>query len=97
MNFSIPNWPEYLNKIYQNLAPGGYVEIQEIDVIMKSDDGTLGDDSAIMKWSNLLNEASVKASRDVPLPYRIEPLIARASMDSTVASRQPDDKPLAKG
>ncbi|KAL5600691.1 hypothetical protein FOVSG1_008503 [Fusarium oxysporum f. sp. vasinfectum] len=60
MNFSIPNWPEYLNKIYQNLAPGGYVEIQEIDVMMKSDDGTLGDDSAILKWSNLLNEASVK-------------------------------------
>ncbi|KAJ9412782.1 hypothetical protein QL093DRAFT_2540300 [Fusarium oxysporum] len=62
MNFSIPNWPEYLKKIYylRNLTPGGYVEIQEIDVIMKSDDGTLGDDSVIIKWSNLLNEASAK-------------------------------------
>ena len=44
----------------RNLAPGGYIEIQEIDVMMKSDDGTLRDDSAIMKWSNLLNEASVQ-------------------------------------
>lgn len=37
------------------------------------------------------NVSQYKASRDVPLPYRIEPLIARASMDSTVASHQPDD------
>ena len=36
------------------------------------------------------NVSQYKASRDVPLPYRIEPLIARASMDSTVASHQPD-------
>ncbi|KAG4256548.1 hypothetical protein FPRO03_14012 [Fusarium proliferatum] len=45
MNFSISNWPEYFNKIYKNLAPGGYVEIQEIDVMMKSDDVTLGNDN----------------------------------------------------
>ncbi|PNP84665.1 hypothetical protein FNYG_02294 [Fusarium nygamai] len=37
------------------------------------------------------NVSQYKASRDVPLPYRIEPLIARASMDSTVASHQPDE------
>ncbi|KAF4448378.1 hypothetical protein F53441_8186 [Fusarium austroafricanum] len=65
MNFSIPSWPDYLKKIYDYLAPGGWVELQEIDVNMKSDDGTLTKDCPIMKWSNLLNEASVK----LQLPY----------------------------
>ncbi|KAH6954590.1 S-adenosyl-L-methionine-dependent methyltransferase [Fusarium avenaceum] len=60
MNFSIPDWPEYFRKIYENLAPGGYIEIQEIDVMMKSDDGTLPEDGPIMTWSKLLNESSIK-------------------------------------
>ncbi|KAF4449834.1 hypothetical protein F53441_7029 [Fusarium austroafricanum] len=38
------------------------------------------------------NVSQYKASRDVPLPYSIEPLIARASMD-TVAPQQPEDAP----
>ncbi|KAJ9424374.1 S-adenosyl-L-methionine-dependent methyltransferase [Fusarium oxysporum] len=87
MNFSIPNWPEYLNKIYQNLAPGGYVEIQEIDVIMKSDDGTLGDDSAIMKWSNLLNEASVKLQQAYKKIDEFKDMMAEAGFTEIVDMR----------
>ncbi|KAH8733697.1 EXS family-domain-containing protein [Ilyonectria robusta] len=34
------------------------------------------------------NVAQYKASRDVPLPYRIEPLTDRASLDTVPASRQ---------
>jgi SAM-dependent methyltransferase len=87
MNFSIPNWPEYLNKIYQNLAPGGYVEIQEIDVMMKSDDGTLGDDSAIMKWSNLLNEASVKLQQAYKKIDEFKDMMAEAGFTEIVDRR----------
>jgi hypothetical protein len=37
------------------------------------------------------NVSQYKASRDVPLPYRIEPLMARASTDgSSVATQQPE-------
>ncbi|KAM0291622.1 hypothetical protein ACHAO9_003749 [Fusarium lateritium] len=37
------------------------------------------------------NVSQYKASRDVPLPYRIEPLMARASIDgSSLATQQPD-------
>ncbi|KAG6996631.1 hypothetical protein FOFC_08875 [Fusarium oxysporum] len=87
MNFSIPNWPEYLNKIYQNLAPGGYVEIQEIDVMMKADDGTLGDDSAIMKWSNLLNEASVKLQQAYKKIDEFKDMMAEAGFTEIVDMR----------
>ncbi|KAJ4255448.1 Xenotropic and polytropic retrovirus receptor 1 [Fusarium torreyae] len=36
------------------------------------------------------NVSQYKASRDVPLPYNIEPLMARASMDGSIAPQQPD-------
>lgn len=40
------------------LAPGGYVELQEISLFARSDDGTLKNDGQILKWLNLLGEAS---------------------------------------
>ncbi|KAI8710482.1 hypothetical protein NCS52_01565200 [Fusarium sp. LHS14.1] len=46
-----------------NLTPGGYVELQDIDVIMKSDDGTLTEDNALFKWNKLLEEAAIKLGR----------------------------------
>ncbi|RSL99356.1 hypothetical protein CDV31_012222 [Fusarium ambrosium] len=41
MTSSIRNWPDYLKKIYDNLNPGGYVELQEADLFLSSDDTTL--------------------------------------------------------
>ncbi|RMJ18322.1 hypothetical protein CDV36_001948 [Fusarium kuroshium] len=41
MTSSIGNWPDYLKKIYDNLNPGGYVELQEADLFLSSDDATL--------------------------------------------------------
>ncbi|RYC80941.1 hypothetical protein BFJ63_vAg16161 [Fusarium oxysporum f. sp. narcissi] len=63
MNMSIQNWEDYLRKTFDNLAPGGYVEIQDIDAFMKSDDGTLTEAHALSKWCKLLREAAVKLGR----------------------------------
>ncbi|KAJ3956851.1 hypothetical protein N0V92_006601 [Colletotrichum tropicale] len=54
-----------------NLEPGGYLELQELDCVPRSDDGTLTPESPLMKWADLLVEASEKCGR----PYiRIPPL-----------------------
>lgn len=63
MNFSIQNWRSYLQKIYDNLTPGGYVELQDVDVIMGSDDGTLTEDTTLHKWCKLLDEAATTFNR----------------------------------
>ncbi|EWG54335.1 hypothetical protein FVEG_12577 [Fusarium verticillioides 7600] len=60
MVFSIKNWKHYIRKIFNNLKPGGYVEIQETGGIVLSDDGTLTPDHALSKWCNLLGEAFTK-------------------------------------
>ncbi|KAJ3466642.1 hypothetical protein MRS44_004206 [Fusarium solani] len=63
MTFSIKSWPEYIRKIYDNLTPGGYVELVEIDLQNKSDDGTLKEHHELSRLVRLLDEASTKIGR----------------------------------
>ncbi|KAF6803728.1 methyltransferase domain-containing protein [Colletotrichum sojae] len=63
MTSSINDWPLYLRRCYENLAPGGYIELQEFDLFPRSDDGTLKPDSALLKCCKLLMEASEKFGR----------------------------------
>ncbi|EKJ77672.1 hypothetical protein FPSE_02170 [Fusarium pseudograminearum CS3096] len=63
MTFSIKSWPELASNIYNNLVPGGYVELLEIDLFAKSDDNTLNEDHNLSKLIHLLGEASTKIGR----------------------------------
>ncbi|EXL90215.1 S-adenosyl-L-methionine-dependent methyltransferase [Fusarium oxysporum II5] len=87
MNFSVQDWPVYLRKIYQNLAPGGYVELQDIDVIMKSDDGTLTEDNALLKWNKLLNEAAIKLGRPFEKTDAFKNIMAEVGFTNIVTTR----------
>ncbi|KAI3556244.1 hypothetical protein CABS02_03527 [Colletotrichum abscissum] len=62
----ISDWQKYLKNCYDFLEPGGWVEVQEIDLYPASDDGTLRPDSALQTWANLLAEASVILGRPFP-------------------------------
>ncbi|KAF5251620.1 hypothetical protein FANTH_3230 [Fusarium anthophilum] len=63
MTSCIADWGDYLTKCFNNLVPGGYLEIQEVDVNIKSDDGSLSPDNIMLKSLALLNEASVMFGR----------------------------------
>ncbi|KAM0227894.1 hypothetical protein ACHAP5_012087 [Fusarium lateritium] len=63
MTFSIKSWPDLASSIYNNLVPGGYVELIEIDLLAKSDDNTLTEDHDLSKLICLLDEASTKIGR----------------------------------
>ncbi|KAM6513209.1 hypothetical protein FALCPG4_015668 [Fusarium falciforme] len=87
MNFCVQNWRVYLRQIYQNLTPGGYVELQDIDVIMKSDDGTLTEDNALFKWNKLLEEAAVKLGRPFEQTDKFKDIMAEVGFTNIVATR----------
>ncbi|KIL94374.1 hypothetical protein FAVG1_02937 [Fusarium avenaceum] len=72
MTSSIANWTDYLTKCFNNLAPGGYIELQECDLSIRSDDGTLSPDNIMLKSLALLMEASIKFGR----PYQDIPALA---------------------
>ncbi|KAJ4248145.1 hypothetical protein NW762_012915 [Fusarium torreyae] len=86
MNFSVRDWPDYLRKIYQNLTPGGYVELQEIDVIMKSDDGTLNENSALLRWNKLLEESAAKLGQPFIQTHILEDLMTKVGFTDIIAT-----------
>lgn len=56
---------------HSNLKSGGFLELQEYDVFVKSDDGTLKSEHAVSRCVDLIYDASIKFGR----PYQhIEPL-----------------------
>ncbi|ROT37129.1 S-adenosyl-L-methionine-dependent methyltransferase [Sodiomyces alkalinus F11] len=66
---SIINWPRLFKQIYDNLSPGGWVEFQESDNILVSEDGTLKPDNAVVKMMNGLMDACDKIGRNIsPAP-----------------------------
>ncbi|KAF6802331.1 methyltransferase domain-containing protein [Colletotrichum musicola] len=77
MSGSIADWRTYLQNCFDNLKPGGYVEVQDIDLFIRSDDGTLKPDGPLMKWTNLLHDATHKLGR----PYVEIPSLKQILVD----------------
>ncbi|KAH7374701.1 S-adenosyl-L-methionine-dependent methyltransferase [Plectosphaerella cucumerina] len=63
MNSSIANWRDLFKRSLENLEPGGYLELQEADLRVVSDDDSIPKDSALSRAFDLLLEASVKFGR----------------------------------
>ncbi|TGJ87851.1 hypothetical protein E0Z10_g945 [Xylaria hypoxylon] len=53
---SITDFPKLFKSIYDNLNPGGWVEIQDYYAKLQSIDGTL-DGTALQRWNHMLNHA----------------------------------------
>ncbi|KAI8256683.1 Secondary metabolism regulator LAE1 [Colletotrichum sp. SAR 10_98] len=63
MTSSIANWQSYLQKCYDGLEPGGYLELDEFDIFPDCDDDTFTGDLAISKALGLLAEAMARIGR----------------------------------
>ncbi|KAF4851988.1 Secondary metabolism regulator LAE1 [Colletotrichum siamense] len=78
MTSSLSDWPVFLRRCFDNLEPGGYLELKETDIIPRSDDDTLNPAHALMKWANLLLEASIKLGR----PYMEIPSLKQLMIEA---------------
>ncbi|KAF4952433.1 hypothetical protein FSARC_12628 [Fusarium sarcochroum] len=87
MMFSIKDWDKYIRKIFKSLAPGGYIEIQETDGMISSDDGTLKEDHALAKWCKLLGEAFTKLGSTSIEFDRIKATMAEVGFTDIVDTR----------
>lgn len=59
--FGLKSWPHFYQEAFACLKPGGWVENQEFDCQILSDDHTIPDDSVVQKWVKLWNEGAQKA------------------------------------
>ncbi|KAI9835863.1 MAG: hypothetical protein M1819_001761 [Sarea resinae] len=62
---ALADWPRFMEQSFENLEPGGWLEIQEIIRPYRSDDGTLLPDSALAEWSELC----IQAAHNLDHPY----------------------------
>ena len=55
---AIADWPRFYSQVYQNLKPGGWLEMQEYGGDFKSDDDTVQRAVWIKEWVDELDKAS---------------------------------------
>ncbi|KAK0707721.1 S-adenosyl-L-methionine-dependent methyltransferase [Lasiosphaeris hirsuta] len=64
---SLADTQGFINRAFENLAPGGYLEMMDIVLPVTSDDGTLPPDSKLVRMSHLTVEATAKFGRPIDL------------------------------
>ena len=58
--FSLKDWPHFYREAYRCLKPGGWVENQEFDAQVLSDDDSVPANSKVQEWVRLWNEGMGK-------------------------------------
>ncbi|AEO60277.1 hypothetical protein MYCTH_103164 [Thermothelomyces thermophilus ATCC 42464] len=48
---ALTDWPGFVQRAFENLSPGGWLELADITFPTLCDDGTLPPDSALMQWN----------------------------------------------
>ena len=58
--FSLRSWPKFYAEAFRALKPGGWVENQEFDLAVTSDDNTIPEDSKFQQWLGYFEEGLQK-------------------------------------
>ncbi|KAI5456046.1 hypothetical protein BGZ63DRAFT_475876 [Mariannaea sp. PMI_226] len=82
-NSSISNWEEYIQKCFDNPAPGGYAELQYFGLPL-SDDDTLTSKHALHKAIELLEEAAAGFGRPFIDLKSLKPLLQKAGFQEGI-------------
>ncbi|KAF4964448.1 hypothetical protein FSARC_7634 [Fusarium sarcochroum] len=84
MTGSIRDWPKLFSQAFENLSPGGYIELMDPIYPATSDDGTVSKDSAVYKWSTLMNEAATKMGSALDSSLRYKDQLTQAGFTNVV-------------
>ena len=84
MSGSIKDWPKLFRQAYDNLNPGGYIELCDPTNPAVSDDGTLAEDSDLAKWGNYMLEASEKMGAPLDSANRYKQQLIDAGFTNVV-------------
>lgn len=61
------DWPKLYSQIYKHLKPGGWVEMQEFDAWIFSDDDSMSRAKWVTEWCEGVDEASEKIGRKIDI------------------------------
>ena len=54
------DWARFFRQAYQNLNPGGWLEVQDLTFPLRCDDGTAGPETPAMQWSQYMIEGAAR-------------------------------------
>ncbi|KAM5359062.1 hypothetical protein ACJA88_015229 [Fusarium oxysporum] len=74
---SFKSWPDILSKAFENLEPGGYIEVQDNVYPLASDDGTIHN-TDILTWSELMVKAANKIGRSITVASEFKSMLEDA-------------------
>ncbi|EXA31408.1 hypothetical protein FOVG_17305 [Fusarium oxysporum f. sp. pisi HDV247] len=74
---SFKSWPDTFSKAFENLEPGGYIEVQDNVYPLASDDGTIHN-TDILKWSQLMVNAANKIGRSITVASKFKSMLEDA-------------------
>jgi SAM-dependent methyltransferase len=78
MSGSIKDWDRLLTQCYQHLQPGGWVEFQEPEAWIDSDDDTIHKATNMMQWQTLCNEAAAKFGKEIRVGHTLKEKMEKA-------------------
>jgi len=78
---SFGDYQEYIDKIFNALEPGGYLEMQDFDLPYRSDDNTLTPDMALLKMPLFFIEASEKLGRCIDVTPKYKAMMEKAGFE----------------
>ncbi|TDZ26380.1 Secondary metabolism regulator LAE1 [Colletotrichum orbiculare MAFF 240422] len=84
MNSSISDWQRLIRQSFDNLTPGVFLEIIEVDPFLDCDDGTLKPEHSVMKTLNLLMIAAQALGASYQDPRELEPMMMEAGFTDIV-------------
>ncbi|KAF5524901.1 Secondary metabolism regulator laeA [Colletotrichum aenigma] len=84
MNACFASWERMLAQAYENLEPGGYIELQDNSFPLACQDGTLRPGSALERWSSLIMEGTAKMGRPVTVPAHFKRMLQDAGFVDVV-------------
>ncbi|KAI9930350.1 hypothetical protein ASPWEDRAFT_50672 [Aspergillus wentii DTO 134E9] len=65
MGGGIADWRQFMNQAYAHLKPGGWLELQEYEAWVNSDDGTHEDAVMVQDWQEKLDQSSKKFGKQL--------------------------------
>ena len=73
------DWRQLISQAYRCTKPGGYVELAEVALVAKCDDGTLAEDNGLKRFLELVGAAMEMMGR----PRCITSETLRATLENT--------------
>jgi hypothetical protein len=84
---AVKDWQGLLQKAYNHLNPGGWLECTEFEVWIKSYNDTLRNAPDIEKWQEGLQEAANKFGRTMEVAVNLEGWLKEAGLEDVVEEK----------